>query len=91
MPTSTLSISLPDPMREFVEQEIVEQGYSDVSDYFHELVEERQRRKEERILEERLLASANSGDPIEINAEFWERLKTRFAERHGRELGSTNK
>ena len=42
---TTIHISLPDQMKEFVEEEMGEGGYRNPSDYFNALLQEQLRRK----------------------------------------------
>jgi antitoxin ParD1/3/4 len=44
MATSTLNISLPETMREFVEQKIDQEGYGTISEYIRELIRVEQRK-----------------------------------------------
>ncbi|MDQ1728620.1 MAG: antitoxin ParD1/3/4 [Pyrinomonadaceae bacterium] len=67
---SSVSISLPDSLRAFVESRAKEQGYETVSDYFRDLILKDQKRLGEARFEELLLAGLNSGDPIEVTPEY---------------------
>ena len=58
---STVTISLPDSLREFVEQQVERRGYGNVSEYFRTLLREAQQRESERRLEELLLEGLESG------------------------------
>jgi antitoxin ParD1/3/4 len=51
----TMNISLPDPLKEFVDHQIAEGRYSSVSEYMRELIRDDERRKAERRLETLLL------------------------------------
>lgn len=42
---ATMTISMPEPMREFIESEVVKGDYGSVSELFRELVRERQKRQ----------------------------------------------
>ncbi len=57
---ATMNISLPDPLRAFVEERVSEDGYSTASEYFRELVRADQKRKAEEKLEQLLLEGLNS-------------------------------
>lgn len=46
MATSTLNISLPEPMRAFVEEKIDRGGYGTISEYVRELIRADQRREQ---------------------------------------------
>ena len=58
---ATMNISLPDPLRAFVEEQVSVGGYSTVSEYFRELVRADQKRKAGERLESLLLEGLNSG------------------------------
>jgi antitoxin ParD1/3/4 len=77
----TVTISLPESLREFVEQQVATRGYGNVSEYFRTLLREAQQREAERRLEELLLAGLESGEGIEATPEFWSGLKAEVAQR----------
>jgi len=68
---ATMNISLPDPLRDFVEKEVRRGGYSSVSEYVRELV---RRARDARELDARL-ESLESGDLGEITPAFYEKLR----------------
>lgn len=67
-----MNISLPDPLRDFVEKEVRRGGYSSVSEYVRELV---RRAKDRKDLEARLVASLESGDLGEVTPALFEKLR----------------
>jgi antitoxin ParD1/3/4 len=69
---ATMNISLPDPLRDFVEREVRLGGYSSVSEYMRELV---RRARDARELDARLVESLESGDLGEIDPAFYEKLR----------------
>jgi antitoxin ParD1/3/4 len=69
---ATMNISLPDPLRDFVEQEVRRGGYSSVSEYVRELV---RRARDARELDARLMESLESGDLGAITPAFYEKLR----------------
>ena len=66
----TMNISLPEPMKEFVEEEVSTGSYGSVSEYIRTLVREAQERKINEKLERLLIEGMNSGDGKEITSEF---------------------
>jgi len=58
---ATINISLPDPLRIFVEERVAQGGYGTISEYFRELVRLDQKRKAEERLETLLLEGLDSG------------------------------
>ena len=81
----TMNISLPDPMKQFVEDQVTAGAYSSASEYVRELVRADQKRHAQEQLEQVLLSAINSGDPIEVTPEMIhevrQRLKARAAQR----------
>jgi len=61
---TSLNISLPDPMKKFIETEVKRGGYSTPSEYVRALVRAEQKRKAEDRLEALLLEGIESGKPI---------------------------
>lgn len=80
----SMNISLPDPLKQYVDEQIAEGRYSSVSEYIRALIREDERRKAEERLE-RLLLEGLKGEETEMTREDWndirkealERLKTR--------------
>ncbi len=71
---ATMNISLPDPLREFVEDQVQDGDYASVSEFMRDLV---RRAKTEKELEQRLLSALGSEDLGELDPDFFERLKAR--------------
>jgi len=74
---TTLTISLPESLKQFVDAQIASKGYSDVSEYFRSLLREAQEREADARLEALLLEGLASGDPIPIDEEYWKNLKAK--------------
>lgn len=72
---ATLNISLPDAMRDFVEQEVTSGHYSSASEYLRQLIREDQKRRARERLERLLLEGLESGEPVEVTPEWWERKR----------------
>jgi antitoxin ParD1/3/4 len=65
-----MNISLPDPMKQYVEEQVSRGSYSSASEYVRELVQADQKRRDRDALESRLIDSINSGEPIGITPEM---------------------
>ena len=78
---TSINFSLPESLREFVERQVAEEGYSTASEYLRKLVREEQKRKAKEKLEALLLEGLNSGAPIEVTPDFWEGLRRQLKER----------
>jgi antitoxin ParD1/3/4 len=77
----TMNISLPDPMKEFVEEQVSAGAYSSASEYVRELVRADQKRQAKEQLEQILLKAINSGDPMEVSPEMVEEVRQRLRAR----------
>jgi len=81
---TTLNISLPRPQREFVEAEAARSGCTTTSEYMRRLIHEAQKRASQEDLERKLIAGLDSGAPLEIAPEYWEKKRRELVERHTR-------
>ena len=81
---TTLNISLPRRQREFVETQAARSGCTTTSEYVRRLIHDAQKRAEQEDLERKLIEGLESGDPIEITPEYWERKRRELVERHSR-------
>jgi len=77
----TMNISLPDPMKQYVEEQVTAGDYSSASEYMRELVRADQKRNAKEQLEQTLLESLRDGDPQEATPEFWANLRTELSKR----------
>jgi len=81
MSMTSLNISLPQPLKDFVEERVKQGGYSTPSEYVRELLREDQKRRAEEKLEVLLLEGLNSGKPIDVTPEYWEGKRRQLVER----------
>jgi antitoxin ParD1/3/4 len=72
---TTLTISLPDSLKEFIEREVETKGYGNVSEYVRGLLREAQEREANQRLEALLLEGLNAGGDVEVSPEFWQDLR----------------
>ena len=77
MNMTSMNISLPEPLKLFVEEQVSKGGYSTASEYLRELIREAQRRKERLELEAKLLAGLQ-GSTSEMTADDWTALRERI-------------
>ena len=84
---ASLNISLPQSLKEFVEAQVQRSGFSTPSEYIRNLVRDDQKRRAEEKLETLLLEGLNSGEPIEITPEYWEKKRTQLIGRHKKKTG----
>ena len=81
---TSMNISVPEAMREWVEAQIEAGRYGNVSEYFRDLVRKDQDQKAEARLEALLLEGLNSGDATPITPEFWEKKRKKLVKRFGK-------
>jgi antitoxin ParD1/3/4 len=72
---TTLTISLPDSLKDFIEREVETKGYGNVSEYVRGLLREAQTREADARLETLLIEGLASGDEILLSPEFWTELR----------------
>ena len=71
----TVTISLPDSLKAFVEEQVATKGYGNVSEYFRTLIREAQAREADARLEAMLLEGLASGAPVRADKKFWAELR----------------
>jgi antitoxin ParD1/3/4 len=76
----SMNISLPEPLKQFVDEQISSGRYSSVSEYVRELIREDEKRKAQQHLEGLLLEGLNS-KASPMTAKDWEELKKRARQR----------
>nr|WP_313633281.1 type II toxin-antitoxin system ParD family antitoxin [Brevundimonas naejangsanensis] len=75
---STMNISLPDPMKAFVDEQVEERGYGSSSEYVRDLIRKDGDRQKLRSL---LLVGAESGPTGPADGAYFESLRARIASR----------
>ena len=71
----TMNISLPETMKQFIEEQVSAGEYSSVSEYIRALVREEQKRKAQEQLEALLVEGLESGKPTEMTDEEWNEIR----------------
>lgn len=70
----SMNISLPEPLKQFVDGQIAEGRYSSVSEYMRELIRADEKRKAEDRLEAMLLEGLNSAE-TELSPADWNDIR----------------
>ena len=70
----SMNISLPDPLKQFVDGQIAQGRYSSASEYIRELIRADEKRKAEEQLEVKLLEGLSSPES-ELTAEDWSDIR----------------
>ncbi len=68
-------ISLPETMKQFIEEQVSAGGYSSISEYIRTLVREDQKRKAQEQLEARLVGGLGSGEATEMMDAEWDEIR----------------
>lgn len=76
---STMNISLPDPMKAFVDEQVAERGYGSSSEYVRDLIRKDWDRQKLRSL---LLVGAESRSTEPIDTAYFDTLRARIADHH---------
>ncbi len=71
---TTMNISLPDPLKSFVDEQVSQRGYGTSSEYVRELIRRDQGRQH---LRELLLAGAASAPTVAADAAYFDKLRAR--------------
>ncbi len=67
---AVVNISLPDQLKEYVDERLTEGRFSTTSEYFRDLIREDQKRRAQQRLEMLLVEGLESGEPIDVTEEY---------------------
>lgn len=87
----SLNISLPAPLREWIEAQVKGGRYGNASEYLRELIRRDQERKAQERLEELLLEGVKTGTASPLTQQDWSELRTEVAERLKKRWGGRGK
>lgn len=86
---ATMNISLPEPLKQFVDEEVREGGFSGTSDYVRDLIRQRQRAKSAEFLRQLIAEGMASGPATPQEPDFFDAMRQRARERD--DQGKKNK
>jgi len=72
----TVTISLPDSLKDFLDRQVSTKGYGNVSEYFRTLLRDARERARERNLQEMLLEGLHRGKDLPLTDRFWKDLRS---------------
>jgi antitoxin ParD1/3/4 len=72
---TTVTISLPESLKAFIDRQLATKGYGNVSEYFRSLLRDARKEEEDARLEALLLEGLAGGADIPMTPEFWQDLK----------------
>ncbi|MEM8642836.1 MAG: type II toxin-antitoxin system ParD family antitoxin [Cyanobacteria bacterium P01_G01_bin.54] len=76
-----MNISLPETLRDYVDEQIEAGGYGTVSEYVRDLIRQDQRRKAKARVEALLLEGLDSGEATPMTDEDWAVIRQAVQER----------
>ena len=88
---ASLNISLPAPLREWIESQVKGGRYGNASEYVRELIRRDQERQAQQRLEQVLLEGVKSGKASPLTKQDWAELRTDVAERLQKQWGDRGK
>ncbi len=74
MATTTMSISLPKALKDYIQKRVAEGDFSNASDYVRQLLREERKSRAEKRLEILLLEGLDSGPPEEVGENDYDDL-----------------
>ena len=81
---ATMNISLPDPLRDWVQEQIKDGNYASSSDYVRDLIRrDREAREQKTVLQEAITAGLKSGISEQSMDELLADAKAKFAALNG--------
>ena len=78
---TSINISVPRQMREWVDSQIETGSYGNISEYFRHLIRKHQAEETQQRIELLLIEGLESGDTTEITPEFWEAKRQQIIKR----------
>lgn len=72
---TSMNFTLPESLRDFIEEQVRTCGYGSVSEYLRELIRDAQKRKADERLEALLLEGLESGASTPMTTQDWEELR----------------
>ena len=71
----TINISLPDQLKEFVDDQVNSGRFSSVSEYVRDLIRDDEKRKAQEKLEALLMEGIQSSDATEMRRQDWDDIR----------------
>ena len=79
---TTMNISLPDVLKDFVDTQVHERGYSTSSEYIRDLIRNDQLHQAEQRLAAHMLEGLESGPAVPVDGTYWNKKRAGLKERH---------
>jgi antitoxin ParD1/3/4 len=75
MSNTTMNISLPETLRDFVDERVAEGSFANASDYVRALIRDDRAKRTQASLEAKLLEGLESGPAVVADDAYWEALE----------------
>jgi antitoxin ParD1/3/4 len=72
---TTLTISLPESLKDFIDREVETKGYGNVSEYVRGLLRDAQAKEADARLEALMIEGLTTGEDIPLTPAFWSELR----------------
>ena len=72
---TTVTISMPESLKQFLDHEVETKGYGNVSEYVRTLLREAQAKDADSRLQALLLEGLVTGEEVPLTQDFWRELK----------------
>ena len=80
----TMNISLPDHLKEYVDEQVASGKYTSASEFVRELVRIDQKNRVRERIEMQVLEGLQSGEGVEMTPRMWEELHRKLRSRRKR-------
>ena len=80
MANTSMNVSLPEALKDYVQERVAEGTFSNPSDYVRALIREDRKRRAEERLDELLMEGINSGPAEPMTAEDWADMRANLEE-----------
>ena len=76
-----MNVSLPDTLRDYIEQQVKIGGYGSSSEYIRDLIRQDQKRKAQEHLQTLLLEGLDSGEALPMSDRDWTEIRQAVQEK----------
>jgi antitoxin ParD1/3/4 len=80
----SMNISLPGPLKEFVDSQVAAGAYSSASEYIRRLIREDQERSQREEIDQKLLEALDEGHSTPMTPQDWEDIRREVRQRAAR-------
>lgn len=88
---TTVTISMPDSLKYFLDDQVQTKGYGNVSEYIRSLLREAQAKTDEARLQLLLLEGLSGSNDIPLTSDFWREVKADAAQILAKHKGAKKK